>query len=118
MQRKAAQTTGGPILLLSWQILFHAVSGLCRAGRLNAVCNTPCTCDKVSDRELRGAVYIQTTQVTRYSSRLETRERGVFQMDTVPAIARYCCSIPKHYCGAAEHCHAITDAPADGTAVE
>ena len=39
-------------------------------------------------------------------------------MDTVPAIAGYCCTIPKHCGGAAEHCHAITDAPTDGTAVE
>ncbi len=38
---------------LSWQTLFHAVSGLCRAGRLNTVCNTACTCDKASGRELR-----------------------------------------------------------------
>ena len=51
-------------------------------------------------------------------ARLETRERGVFQMDTVPAIAGHCRTIPKHYRGAGEQCHAITDAPTDGTAVE
>src|SRR5882724_2674615 len=37
---------------------------------------------------------------------METRERGVFQMDTIPAIARYCRAIPKHCCGAGDHCHA------------
>lgn len=67
---------------------------------------------------MRGAVYVQTTQVTRYGGALETRERSVFQMDTVPAIADYCRTIPKHYCRAGDHCHAITDAPTDCTAVE
>src|SRR5579864_3409208 len=99
---------------MSWRSLFS----LCSAGGLNAVCITACTSDKVSDRELRCAVYVQTTQVTRYSSRLETRERGVFQMDTVPAIAGYCRIIPKTCYGTGEHCHAITDAPTDCTAVE
>src|SRR2546428_4455480 len=74
---------------MSWQPLFHAVSGLCRAGRLNAVCITACTCDKASDRELRSALYVRTTQVTRYSSPEENRERAVFQVYTAPAIGGY-----------------------------
>jgi hypothetical protein len=99
---------GRPDFAMSWQTLFHIFSQR-STGRLNAVCNTACTCHKVSDRELRGAVHVQTTQVTRYGGRLETRERGVFQVDTVPAIAGDCRTIPKHYYGAPEECHAITD---------
>jgi hypothetical protein len=43
-----------------------------------------------------GAVYVQATQITRDGGRLETCERGVFQVDAVPAIAGYCRTIPKH----------------------
>src|SRR5439155_217401 len=95
---------------MSWQTLFHAVSGLCRAGRLNAVCITACTCDKASDRELRSALYVRTTQVTRYSSPEENRERAVFQVYTAPAIRVYCHVGKRCLCAAQEY-HAI---PAEG----
>src|SRR3954447_10169392 len=88
------------------------------SGRLKAVCNTACTCDKVSNRKLRGAVYVNPAQVTHHGGRLEPPKRGVFQMDTIPAIAGYGCAIPKHCCGAAKNCHVITDAPTDCTAVK
>ena len=84
-----------------------------------AVRNAAGSVDKVSDRELRGAVYVQTTRViTRYGGVLETRERGVFQVDTLSAIAGHCRTIPKNCCGVGKECHAITDAPTDCTAVE
>jgi hypothetical protein len=85
---------------------------------LNAVCNTACACDKVSNRKLRGAVYVQTTQVTGYSGALETRERGIFQVDTVAAIPSYRHTFLKHCCGSGAHCHAVTDAPTDRNALE
>ncbi len=85
---------------------------------LNAVCDTACACDKVSNRKLRGAVHVQTTHVTGYGRALETREGGIFQMDAVPAIASDCHTILKHRCGASAHGHAITDAPTDGNALK
>jgi hypothetical protein len=102
---------------MSWQTLFHAFS-LCSAGRLDAVCITACTCDKASDRELRSALYVRTTQVTRYSSSLEekNRERTVFQVYTTPAIGGYCHTVKRCLCAAEEY-HAITAAPTYGTAV-
>ena len=39
-------------------------------------------------------------------------------MDTVPPIAGDSRTIPKHYDGATEECHAITGIPTDCTAVE
>src|SRR6266851_1466327 len=109
---------GRPDFALCWQALFRSLSQCSAGGGLEAVCNAARSVHKVSDRELRGAIYVQTTQVTRYGGRLETRERGVFQVDTVPAIAGDCCTIPKHYYGATAECHAITDTPTDCTAVE
>ena len=88
--KKDRPDIGRPDFAMNWQTLFHAVSGLCRAGRLNAVCNTPCSVDKASDRELRFAVYIQTTQVARYVGREEARESAVFQVHTNPTIAGDC----------------------------
>jgi hypothetical protein len=89
----------------------------CSAGRFNAVGNAASSVDKVSDRELGGTVYVQT-RVTRDGGALETRERGVFQVDTFSPIAGHCRIIPKRYCGVAEESHAITDAPTDCTAVK
>src|SRR6266566_177700 len=66
-----------------WVILFRGFS-LRIASRLNAVCNTACSVDKASDGKLRSAVHIQTTQVTGYVGGDETRERAIFQIDTVP----------------------------------
>ena len=67
---------------------------------------------------MRGAIYVQTTQIAGYGGGLEASERGVFQVDTVAAIAGYCRGIPKHYCGTGEECHAITRIPTDCPAVE
>jgi hypothetical protein len=105
--KKGHPDIGRPDFAMNWQTLFHAVSGLCRAGRLNAVCNTACTCDKASDRELRSALYVRSTQVTGYSSPEENRERAVFQVYTAPTIGGYCHTAKRCLCAAEEY-HAIS----------
>ena len=71
-----------------WTILFHGC-WLRTAGRLNAVCNTASSVNKASDGKLRSAVYVQTTQVTRYVGRDETCDSTVFQVDTGSPIGGY-----------------------------
>jgi len=66
---------------------------------------------------LRSAVYVGTTQVSRYVGRNETRESAVFQVDTIPAIAGDCLT-KKGYRRAGAECHAITEIATDRTAAE
>ena len=109
-KKKGRPYIGRPDFALCWQALFRSFSQCSAAGGLDAVCNTACTCDKTSDRELRSALYVRTTQVTRYSGPEESRERAVFQVYTAPAIGGYC-HIGKRCLCAAEEYHAI---PAEG----
>ena len=85
---------------------FSACFSLDRSSRLDAICNTTCPFDKTSDRKLRSAIYVRTTQVARYVGRDETRERAIFQVDSVPTVAADCGAKKKLLCYCREvSCH-------------
>jgi hypothetical protein len=65
---------------------------------------------------LRFAIYIQSTQVTRYAGSEKTRESAVFQVDTDPAVSGDCRSQKHRF--AAEEPNAIAAVPTDATAPE
>jgi hypothetical protein len=83
------ESSAGDLISLRDGGLFRNLSR-CSIRGLDTVRNTAGCMHKASDRELRSALYVRTTQVTRYSSPEENRQRAVFQVYAAPAICVYC----------------------------
>ena len=82
---------------------------------LNAVCNTTRPVDKARGRKLRLAVYVQATQVARYTGGEEAREGIVHHLHPDSAVAGNCRPLNYDF-GGGKDSYAVEGVATDSTA--